>query len=126
MRRKQLPNEPAGPAIEHREHGILLAHGPGLRKDYSHTWCESVDVTPTILHTLGAPLGDDMDGRPLVDMFSAPEVKTIPSWDEVGGDAGMLDPDTDEDVENEAEGMEQLVALGYIDRPDNDGHNRER
>ena len=122
MRRKQLPNEPAGPAIEHREHGILLAHGPRLRKDTLIHGANLLDVTPTILTLLGLPLGDDMDGRPLVDMFSAPpEVKTIPSWDEVDGDAGMLDPDTDEDVENEAEGMEQLVALGYIDRPDNDG-----
>ena len=31
LRPKELPNEPAGPAAEHRPFGIFVAAGPGIR-----------------------------------------------------------------------------------------------
>ena len=33
LRPVSLPNEPAGPADEHRHHGILVVNGPGIKKD---------------------------------------------------------------------------------------------
>jgi len=117
LRPQELPTEPAGPAVEHRDFGVFVMSGPGIKKDVIlHSAC-LLDVTPTLLTALSLPIGEDMDGRSL-DVFNPPcEVQTIPSWDAVSGDDGqhpknrMLDP-----VESK-QAFDQLVALGYIDRP---------
>ena len=122
MRRKQLPNEPAGPATEHREHGMFLIHGPGIRRDELIHGVSLLDVTPTVLSLFGLPVGEDMDGRALLEIYDKPvAADSIPSWDEIAGDAGLHPDDMAPDVDDSEEAMEQLVALGYIDRPSGDG-----
>ena len=60
-----------------------------------------------------------MDGKVLVRAFEhPPEVATIPSWDEVPGNDGRHPPHTRLDPVASREALEQLVALGYIARPD--------
>lgn len=121
LRRRELPNEPAGPAVEHREHGVLLVHGPGIREDVLIHGANLLDVTPTILSLFELPVGDDMDGRPLLDIYQQPAtVQTVPSWDSVPGPAGMHPPGAGLAPEEAKEALEQLVALGYIDRPGDD------
>ena len=122
MRRKQLPNEPAGPANEHREHGMFLMHGPGVRKDELIHGISLLDITPTILSVFGLPAGDDMDGRVLEEAFEQPDIPaSIPSWDDVPGDDGQHPADMKLDADAAQESVEQLVALGYIERPSGDG-----
>lgn len=119
LRRRELPNEPAGPATEHREHGIFVAAGPGLRKDELIHGVSLLDITPTILTLFGLPVGQDMDGRVLTEIFETPvEPEAIESWDQVAGDSGQHPPDKHLDVRESAEGIAQLVALGYIEPPD--------
>ena len=62
--------------------GIFLASGPGFGSDLLIHGAGVLDVTPTILTWFGLPLGDDMEGRVLVECFaSAPAIARVDSWD---------------------------------------------
>ena len=85
-----MPNEPMGPIVWHRQYGMLAINGPGIKKDERIYGASLIDIGPTILSLYGLPIGEDMDGRPLVEIFEEPlEIETIPSWDDVEGDHGM-------------------------------------
>jgi predicted AlkP superfamily phosphohydrolase/phosphomutase/tetratricopeptide (TPR) repeat protein len=124
LRPKSIPQIPAGPAIEHRDFGVLAMKGPGIKQDELLHGANLLDVAPTVLTIFGLPVGADMDGKVLTAAFEEPPtVKTIPSWEEVPGDDGRHPPDTRLDPVGAKESLEQLVALGYIAKP---GENREK
>ena len=124
LRPAQLPKEPAGPAIEHRDLGTFIMAGPGIRHDQLIHGISLLDITPTILTLFGLPVGEDMDGKPLLEAFeSPPAVTSIPSWDAVPGNDGRLAAETCYDPIAAKEAMDQLVALGYVEAP---GEDRER
>ncbi len=82
-----------------------------------------LDVAPTILTLYGLPVGEDMDGKVLSQAFvETPKVALIPSWEDVPGADGRHPPHTRLDPVAAHEAMEQMIALGYIERPD---ENRE-
>lgn len=119
LRPSSIPIEPAGPAVQHRDHGIFVMAGPGVKRDERIYGASLLDITPTVLHAMGLPVGKDMDGRPLVNAFKdGREVAWIDSWDEVEGFDGAHPKDTVIDPLEAKESMDQLVALGYIDPPD--------
>ncbi|WP_138469365.1 alkaline phosphatase family protein [Poseidonocella sp. HB161398] len=121
LRPEAIPLEPAGPATEHRDQGIFVMAGPGIRKDAAITGASLLDIAPTLLTLFGLPVGEDMDGRPLAAAFeTAPEIRSIPSWEDVPGDAGRHAGDAAEDPDAARETLKQLVDLGYIERPDDD------
>jgi predicted AlkP superfamily phosphohydrolase/phosphomutase/tetratricopeptide (TPR) repeat protein len=114
-----LSDEPAGPAMQHRDHGIFVAKGPGIRKDERIYGACLLDITPTLLTLFGLPIGQDMDGVPLVQIYENEiEIETIPSWEKIEGNAGMLPPESQTDPIAAQEALKQLVELGYIDEPD--------
>jgi predicted AlkP superfamily phosphohydrolase/phosphomutase/predicted Zn-dependent protease len=119
LRRINVPNEPAGPAAHHRNVGIFCAKGPGIRKDEIIYGASLLDITPTILTLLGLPIGKDMDGKSLVEIFEKnPVIDSISSWEEVPGECGMIsDEKRDLDSEHSAEAIQQLIELGYIEDP---------
>ena len=115
------PREPLGPAFWHRELGIVVMKGPGIKRDDRIYGAGLLDIAPTLLTLAGLPVGRDMDGKPLLEALirtDAPE--PIPSWDDVPGRDGRLpagyvaDSSGDEAA---AELMKQFAALGYIDDP---------
>jgi predicted AlkP superfamily phosphohydrolase/phosphomutase/tetratricopeptide (TPR) repeat protein len=119
LRPRELPNEPAGPADEHRPFGVIAMRGPDLKRDELVFGASLLDVTPTILALYGLPLGRDMDGKPLLNAFAEPPaVEYIPSWDAVPGEAGLHPPGVRVDAVDQHEALQQLVALGYIEKPD--------
>ncbi len=127
LRPASIPDIPAGPAIEHRDFGILAISGPGMKKDELLHGPSVLDITPTILTLFGMPVGEDMDGKVLTQAFAeTPDVRFIPTWDDVAPAAGKTDgrhpPHTRLDPVAAHEAMEQMIALGYIERPDD---NRE-
>ena len=127
LRPRAIPKEPAGPAAEHREHGVFLIAGPGIRQDALIHGATLLDVTPTILSIYGLPIGEDMDGAPLLECFEqAPEVEWIESWDTLSGDDACHPPGKEIASGDDAETMQQLVDLGYIERPDVDKSEAER
>ncbi|MDA1200526.1 MAG: alkaline phosphatase family protein [Planctomycetota bacterium] len=117
LRPKELPNEPAGPAAEHRPLGIFVAAGPGIRRDELIFGASLLDVAPTVLSLFDLPTGRDMDGRPLLEIFEhPPSPRFIDSWDDVPGDAARLELSPgDGDSESAAAVIKQLADLGYID-----------
>lgn len=119
LRPKQIPKEPAGPAIEHRDYGMFLIAGPGIKQDHLIHGATLLDITPTILTLYGLPVGEDMDGKPLLTAFEQPPtVSRIPSWDAVAGDDGRHSHELRTDPLAAKEALDQLVALGYIEKPD--------
>jgi len=121
LRPVAVPREPAGPAVEHRPFGILVMAGPGIRKDELIHGANLLDICPTLLTLYDLPIGEDMDGRPLTEAFEEPPaVETIPSWDEVEGDAGTHPEGRRLHPLEAKEALDQLVALGYIDKPGED------
>jgi len=124
LRPQHIPNEPAGPAAQHRHYGIVVMSGPGIRKDERVYGASLLDVCPTILTLYGLPIGADMDGKALVNVFEQPPaIESVPSWDDVAGEHGMHPPGRVIDPVEAREAINQLVALGYIEKPDD---NREK
>jgi tetratricopeptide (TPR) repeat protein len=72
-------NDPHGWKLPH---GLLAAAGPALLRDTLLHSAGILDIAPTILAILGLPLGEDMEGRVLVEAFQKfPEIQRIDSWD---------------------------------------------
>ena len=114
-----MPDVQAAPALEHRQFGMFVACGPGIKKNEKIFGLGLVDIAPTILNHFGLPIGEDMDGKVISDMYQAPtKPKYIDSWESVKGDFGELDKSTDVSALDDKETMAQLIELGYVDKPD--------
>jgi hypothetical protein len=63
-------------------HGIFAARGPGFAEDALVFGATALDVAPTVLTWFGLPIGEDMEGRVLLEGFTqAPEVARVASWE---------------------------------------------
>ena len=115
------PRGPVEPAQWHRPQGIFVLHGPGIRADEMIEGATLLDIAPTILTLFGLPVGEDMEGKILVNAFAEPPAITrIPSWEEVAGKDGRLPASAEEEDPAAAQAaLLQLVELGYIPPPDN-------
>lgn len=100
----------------HREYGILAMRGPGILKDERVYGSNLLDIAPTVLTLFGLPVGLDMDGRPLLQVFERPPegIRTIPSWDKQPGADGRHPTDLQHSMLDSPEAVQQLVALGYL------------
>ena len=123
LRPRKISSEPAGPAGEHRDFGIFLAMGPGIKKDHVIHGANLLDVAPTLLSLYDLPVGADMDGQVLSDIFANPrKLDSIPSWDEVAGEDGQHPEGMTMDAVDTKAALDQLVALGYIEPPTDDAN----
>lgn len=126
QRPRGIPREPAGPAIWHRQYGILVMAGPGIKHDERIYGASLIDIGPTVLTIFDLPIGEDMDGRPLLEAFETPpQVKTIESWEKKAGEAGMQEEGKEMDADQAQELMQQFAALGYIEDPNADKEKQE-
>ena len=118
LRPKFTPRVPAGITVWHRPQGVFAARGPGFKQDELIHGARLLDITPTILHYFGLPVGEDMEGRVLTEAFSEDRsVETIPTWEKAGEtqrSRGSLS-----EAESKAL-LDQFVALGYIDEVSDD------
>jgi predicted AlkP superfamily phosphohydrolase/phosphomutase len=98
----------------HRPTGIFVATGPGIREGESIEGARIVDVAPTVLYALGLPIPEDMDGRPLLEIFgddyraAHPVRRAQPERVEETG------PEQVYDEEDTAEMERRLRGLGYV------------
>lgn len=99
----------------HRMNGILLLAGQPIRAGQHIQGAQIVDLAPTILHLLGLPVPDEMDGRVLTEALSSPiEPVAMPAHVPEEGpatpssDGGGFTPD------DEAAVLERLRGLGYV------------
>jgi predicted AlkP superfamily phosphohydrolase/phosphomutase/tetratricopeptide (TPR) repeat protein len=121
LRPRGIPKEPAGPAIQHRQFGVFCMKGEHVKQDERIYGATLLDVTPTILTLFGLPVGEDMDGRVLVQAFEQPpKIERIPSWESEPGECGMHPADLRMDPAAAQAVLQQFVALGYIQPPSED------
>jgi predicted AlkP superfamily phosphohydrolase/phosphomutase len=98
----------------HRDDGMLIMKGPGVRQDAVLEGAAIYDIAPTVLHSLGLPVPADMDGHVLSQAFEDAYLKAFP--------VVMVDPSTAKGAETfggyteegEKEIMERLEGLGYL------------
>ena len=121
LRPKTLPQDPASPAFEHSQYGIIAMKGPGILKDERIYGASVLDITPTILSLFGLPVGKDMDGKVLVNAFDEKVVpEFINSWEDVEGNFGMHPIEMRDNPWASVDAMNQLVELGYVEAPTED------
>ena len=115
QRSPELPDLPAAPALEHRNLGVLAAMGPDFKQGENLYGVSLLDVMPTLLHLHGLPVGEDLPGRVLTELFQNPQpVSTIGSWQQVVPEMKFLE--TQDTAAPEV--LRQLEALGYVELPD--------
>lgn len=107
----------------HRPEGLVAMCGRGIRSGARLREATLLDVAPSVLQLLGFPVGDDMDGRPWVEvMDDARQPQFIPSWDAVGEVAEAM-PAPNPALQTPIDSLQMLrhlIALGYLAPPSED------
>jgi tetratricopeptide (TPR) repeat protein len=103
--------------LDHEPYGIFLAAGPHIRKGATLEGASVLDVTPTLLHYLGIPVGRDMDGK-VLDVFEPAflekhPIRYVATYEDPDDDSEMKYVE-DYDPQALAENIEALRALGYV------------
>lgn len=91
--------------------GVLAFAGGGIAPGTTVEGAHVTDVTPTLLHLMGLPVGRDMDGRvlPFAERLAAPRYVESHERPEREAPRTLHSSVHDEAI------MEKLRALGYID-----------
>lgn len=103
------------PSGAHRREGILIMHGPNIKKSDLGT-VDIIDVAPTINNLLGFPAPEDYDGSILKDALVNVKEESSESQKAIRPDRELMDESGEqtysEDDENEV--RKRLQDLGYI------------
>jgi predicted AlkP superfamily phosphohydrolase/phosphomutase len=97
----------------HRLDGIVLMAGPGVKPGIELEGANIMDLTPTILHLMGQPVPQDLDGRVLTEAFEESSAGARPvtrSQAEIYKDSL---PSQGLSEEESAEVQEKLRGWGY-------------
>ena len=111
--------------LDHEVDGIFVAAGPHIRPGARIANASVMDLTPTVLHYLGFPVGKDMDGKVLervflpafMDRHPIRYVATHEDEKERPAGAGEEDYGSEEAAAN----VRALRALGYLGGGDDRG-----
>lgn len=99
----------------HREAGVLMLHGRGIRRAHAVTGADILDVAPTILYLLGLPLPADLEGTVLEAALEEGLLRSQPRT-HAASDAGSTDSPEADYSEDDAEVIEErLRGLGYLE-----------
>jgi predicted AlkP superfamily phosphohydrolase/phosphomutase len=110
---KIIEGDTNGISGDHHPDGILVVAGSGIRQGYKLDQASVLDMAPTMLALMGLPIGRDMDGRVLQEIFedkflAAHPINYIHSWE-----ANDWQYEQDDETATE-ELKEHLRSLGYI------------
>ena len=97
----------------HRDFGLLMMSGKGVRPGASIEGAGIEDMAPTILYAMGCPVPKDMDGKVLSGVFTEEFRSQVPLLQSEDGSSR----DTEESAyteEAEEEIKERLRGLGYL------------
>lgn len=85
-------------------YGIFVAFGPEFARDALMHGASILDVAPTVLTYFGLPIGNDMEGRVLVESFAnLPTITRVELWDSrIGLSARQFDANPELKSENPA------------------------
>lgn len=96
--------------------GVIFMAGPGVRKGARIEGATLYDIAPTILHLIGQPVAEDMDGK-VVDAFEPDfledrPIKKIATFETTKRQTGTS---VDGATEMDEKILEDLETLGYIE-----------
>jgi len=100
---------------DHRDWGLLIASGGGIRKGKEVKGAELIDLAPTILYLLGLTIPEDMDGKVLTRIITEDFLASRPI---LHGETAMTDlngPVEGYSAAEEEAIRERLRGLGYIE-----------
>jgi arylsulfatase A-like enzyme len=93
-----------------------LAEGPGVQAGKTLDGAKIIDVAPTILHLLGVPVPEDMDGRALVEILEGEAAGDVAIGAAANGASDFnASSEGDYTADDKVVIAERLRALGYID-----------
>jgi tetratricopeptide (TPR) repeat protein len=96
----------------HRMMGMIVLHGPGIRRGERIHGASLLDVLPTLLAYLNLPIGRDMPGAVMLRAFHPqPVIEKIPSWTSTA--PSPASPRL-EDARDHFAVLHQLSNLGYL------------
>lgn len=100
----------------HRATGIFAAVGPDIRRREVGRveGARIIDVAPTVLYSLGLPIPEDMDGRPLLEIFDQVYRTAHPVRYARPELAGEQVPEPVYNENDAAEMERRLRGLGYV------------
>lgn len=98
----------------HRDEGMLIAAGPGVKKGMPVIGAGITDLAPTILHIMGVPVPRDMDGRILGEVFEPDFLEEQPVVHAAGSSGGLAGISKGYSPKEEQEIMDRLADLGYL------------
>jgi predicted AlkP superfamily phosphohydrolase/phosphomutase len=105
--------EPTG---THRPEGVFMACGPGIRAGAQLSQVSILDVAPLLLHTLGLPIPEDLEGHVPTDLYEPSHIAAHPvvtaESTRSPEPARKLGADLDH---GEEEIVKRLKALGYLE-----------
>jgi hypothetical protein len=102
----------------HRPEGIFMAKGPRICQGLALPALSITDVAPTLLYTLGLAVPRDLEGRVVEQLFRPALLRERPIH---VGDATHAPvafpegPDPQEEDDGEAQVLERLKNLGYVE-----------
>jgi predicted AlkP superfamily phosphohydrolase/phosphomutase len=113
--REHRPSDDSVWGGTHRLEGILVATGPTLKRGADVENAQLIDFAPTLLHLLGLPVPEDMDGRVLADAFRPEFLATHPV--KAGAASGISEGHQSSGYTDEesVKVEERLQALGYLE-----------
>jgi predicted AlkP superfamily phosphohydrolase/phosphomutase len=108
-----LSEQIRGDSGSHRLHGALIAAGPHIRHGVKPQNAHITDLAPTMLHLLGCPVPQDMDGRLLAEILAPGAQAKGATIDTLAG--GYTSPEAlSLSEQEEAELESRLQGLGYL------------
>jgi predicted AlkP superfamily phosphohydrolase/phosphomutase len=101
---------------DHEREGILILHGPGIRKGHRLRDRHLEDIAPTVMHLCGAGVPRYMDGGVIQEAFDDDWSGDHPVRPVGDGEFRPIDDErTSMDADEEALLKERLRGLGYMD-----------
>jgi Flp pilus assembly protein TadD len=95
-------------------YGIFAARGQGFARDGLVHGATVMDVAPTVLTWFGLPIGEDMEGRVLVEGFNPqPEISRVTSW-ETNEPSNSKENSGDLFSENSANAFQQEYDWNFV------------
>lgn len=108
------------PAGTHHPEGVLIGHGPGIRRGARVERRNILDVAPLLAHSLGLTIPADYEGELPVNFYEPSYLEEFPI--EIAGgpetapqDASSPSSELELDEADEAVLLDRLRSLGYIE-----------
>jgi len=98
-------------------HGIILVKGPNIKKNYEIKDAHIYDILPILLYSMNLPIGKDMDGKVLKEIFTNKflkkrKIRYVESYETLNSKNATNSKNKIDKLNKKY--LEELRTLGYI------------